>query len=295
MQTSPGADNRSRLFTLRFQKAEHECSTSALGNAIQTGLCCERRRAAHLPIQTRCCCLKGCRCRPGPARCFRPAHRRGGSHRCGPASDWCLELQASSLPSFPGCLDILTRADGRTLVRLLLCQHLAVEQPQTPTFTKQFIWYRFIMTAMWFLLGFITRFFFRGSCKQLVFKFLFFRQRPFTQTQSDCLSKIFSWSDQKQEVPHSEKISQQYRGKSSSCHSSFSSTPSILRRASVVATDSWRSRLRRETGRLPTSAVDETFLLWYIRSQEEQSPGRTWWGTKFKLISHFVQWEKHRI
>lgn len=35
----------------------------------------------------------------------------------------------------------------------------------------------------------------------------------------------------------------QYRGKSSSCHSSLSSTPSILRRASVVATDSWRSRL----------------------------------------------------
>lgn len=104
-----------------------------------------------------------------------------------------------------------------------------------------------------FLLGLITGFCFGGSCKQLVFKFLFLRQRPFMQTQSDCIvSKSFSWSDQKQEVQHSEKNSQQYRGKSSSCHSSFSSTPSILRRASVVATDSWRSRLRTETGRLQT-------------------------------------------
>lgn len=40
-----------------------------------------------------------------------------------------------------------------------------------------------------------------------------------------------------------------YLGKSSSCHSSFSSTPSILSRASVVATDSWRSRLPRQRER----------------------------------------------
>lgn len=102
--------------------------------------------------------------------------------------------------------------------------------------------------------GFITRFCFGSPCKQLVFKFLFLRQRPFwANTQPFVVSWIFSRSDRKQEVQHSEKISQQYRGKSSSCHSSFSSTPSIRRRASVVATDSWRSRLGTKSGGLQTS------------------------------------------
>lgn len=32
----------------------------------------------------------------------------------------------------------------------------------------------------------VTRFSFGGSCKQLVFEFLFLRQRPFMRTQSDC-------------------------------------------------------------------------------------------------------------
>lgn len=37
-----------------------------------------------------------------------------------------------------------------------------------------------------FFLNSVTRFSFGGSCKQLIFEFLFLRQRPFMQTQSDC-------------------------------------------------------------------------------------------------------------
>lgn len=121
MQMSPGAENRSQLLRCLSRKQSMNVASPSRMDSLKLSEAV-RRPGSHLPTQTRCCCLTACRCRPGPARRFRPAHRRGGSHRCGPASDWCLELQASSLPSFPGCLDILTKADGRTLaVSLLLC------------------------------------------------------------------------------------------------------------------------------------------------------------------------------
>lgn len=61
---------------------------------------------------------------------------------------------------------------------------------------------------------------------------------------------------------------QAYRGKSSSCHSSLSSTPSILRRASVVATDSWRSRLEvdRHMYQFTCCVLRETVKIHYLKA-----------------------------
>lgn len=53
-----------------------------------------------------------CRCRQGPALYFHPVHQRGASPHYGPALDWCLELPASSWPSFHGLIHNLRHTNS---------------------------------------------------------------------------------------------------------------------------------------------------------------------------------------